>query len=191
MKRIIVHWTAGSYNVNETDRAHYHYIVDGTGKVIAGIHKPEDNASTSDGNYAAHTKNCNTDSIGISIASMAGAVENPFSAGKYPLTKLQWDTMVDRVAQLAKKYNIPVSKETILTHAEVEGTLGIQQNGKWDITRLPFDESVKGAAAVGDKLRKEVSEAMAVAPPVVAPKYVTREELADIFMKIANELRSI
>jgi hypothetical protein len=49
---------------------------------------------------------------------------------------------------------------TILTHAEVEPNLRIKQKGKWDITRLPFDDTVRGHAPVGDKLRREVAAAL-------------------------------
>lgn len=43
MKRIILHWTAGSYQPNHTDFEHYHYLVNGQGLVIEGKYKPEDN----------------------------------------------------------------------------------------------------------------------------------------------------
>jgi lipocalin len=193
LNKIICHWTAGSYNVNEQDKEHYHFIIDGTGKVITGDYPPEANISTSDADgYAAHTRGCNTGAIGVSIAAMAGAVENPFDAGKYPVLQLQWGAMVKLVADLAKKYNIPVSTRTILTHAEVEGTLGIQQAGKWDITRLPFEPATIGAKAIGDKLRKEVQAMLgvminvAVTPP--APRFVTHEELAKAFRDLADKL---
>lgn len=156
-KGIVVHWTAGTNKVSSLDRQHYHFIVDGAGNVVPGIHKPEDNDSTSDGRYAAHTRGANTGRIGVSMAGMRGAVESPFEAGPSPLTKPQWDAMVKLVASLCKKYKIKVSPETVLTHAEVEKTLGIKQKGKWDITRLPFNKTVIGAKAVGDLLRKEVS----------------------------------
>ena len=58
-----------------------------------------------------------------------------------------------------KQYKITVTPQTVLTHAEVEKTLGVKQKGKWDITRLPYNKNVVGAKAVGDLLRKEVSAA--------------------------------
>jgi N-acetyl-anhydromuramyl-L-alanine amidase AmpD len=112
---------------------------------------------TGDGDYAAHTRGCNTGSIGVSLACMAGATETPFNAGKFPMTEKQWVAMIEGIAQLCKFYKIPVSPQTVLSHAEVQGTLGIKQAGKWDFTRLAFDPTVKGAKACGDRMRKEVA----------------------------------
>jgi N-acetyl-anhydromuramyl-L-alanine amidase AmpD len=187
--RVIVHWTAGSYTVNATDKEHYHFIVNGAGNVVVGDLPPEANISTSDGDgYAAHTRGANTGAIGVSIACMAGAVESPFNPGQYPLTKVQWDAMIKQVAVLCAKYDIPVTKQSVLTHAEVEGTLGIEQAGKWDITRLPFDDTVRGATEVGDKMRREVVAALKPQAKPDTPLYVTRRELAEIFRRMAREL---
>jgi hypothetical protein len=81
--------------------------------------------------------------------------------------------MILLVADLARKYKIPVTPQTILTHAEVQGTLGITQKNKWDITRLPWDSGRKGAKAIGDHLRAGVKLAMVPAAqkqPLQAPK---------------------
>lgn len=158
-KGIVVHWTAGSNSVSQIDRDHYHFIVDGAGNVVQGIHTVEDNDNTSDGDYAAHTRGANTGRIGVGMAGMRGAIENPFESGPSPLTKPQWAAMIKLVQQLAEKYKIPVTPQTILTHAEVEKTLGIKQRGKWDITRIPFRPDLIGAKACGDFLRAEVKGA--------------------------------
>lgn len=165
MKRIIVHWTAGSNKASEHDKKHYHFLIDGAGNVVPGLFKPEDNLSTADGHYAAHTKNCNTGSIGVSLCGMHEAVEQPFKTGPYPINKRQWDRMILLVADLARKYKIPVTAQTVLTHAEVQPNLGIAQNGKWDITRLPWDSGRQGAKAVGDHLRAGVKLATVPAAP--------------------------
>ncbi len=157
MKRIIIHWTAGGHNPTATDLEHYHEVIDGKGNVHTGEHPIADNASTADGDYAAHTRGCNTGSIGIAVAAMAGAVERPFSAGRYPVTNDQVAALCARVAYLAKLFGIPVTRETILTHAEVERTLGIAQRGKWDITWLPGMKAPGDAIAVGDQLRAKIS----------------------------------
>lgn len=157
MKRIIVHWTAGSYTASALDKEHYHFVVDGDGRVHAGLHRVSANvAPLREGKYAAHTLSCNTGSIGVSVACMAGAVEAPFNGGKFPLKQGQFERLADVVAELCAAYKIPVSRETVLSHAEVQQTLGIKQRGKWDIAVLPFDRSVVGARAVGDKLREMV-----------------------------------
>lgn len=40
MKRIILHWSAGSYKPNSTDMAHYHYLIDGEGEIKEGFANP-------------------------------------------------------------------------------------------------------------------------------------------------------
>ena len=72
MKRIIIHWTAGSHKASSVDKEHYHMIVNGDGTVVNGDHKIEDNLSTADGVYAAHTKGANTGAIGVAMAGMLG-----------------------------------------------------------------------------------------------------------------------
>lgn len=154
---IVVHWSAGAHLVSALDKEHYHIIVGGDCKLVKGDHDISDNVDVSDDDYAAHTRGANTRRIGLSMACMAGAIENPFNAGKFPMRKLQWDTCMQAAAELAAFYKIAVTPKTILTHAEVQGTLGIHQAGKWDITRLPFDPTVKGAKAVGDRMRAEIA----------------------------------
>jgi peptidoglycan hydrolase-like protein with peptidoglycan-binding domain len=160
LKRIVLHWSAGTHTVGGVDREHYHYIVDGSGRVHEGDHEPEDNISASDGDYAAHTRGTNTGSIGVSVAAMHGARERPFDAGPYPITKKQLASFIDLVARLAKAYGIPVTRSTILTHAEVERTLGRVQNGKWDITWIPGMTRVGDPIAVGDQLRDRIRAKM-------------------------------
>lgn len=157
MLRVIVHWTAGTYAASENDRSHYHILFDGSGKPVRGIPSIKLNETVKTGSgYAAHTLGWNSGSIGVSLCCMGGAVESPFSAGKYPMTREQWDAMTWAVADLSRRYGIPVTDKTVLTHAEVQNNLGIAQRGKWDITRLAFDPSVVGAKACGDKMRAEV-----------------------------------
>lgn len=161
MVGIVAHWSAGGYRASEADKEHYHVIVEGDGVYVRGDHPITDNVSTADDDYAAHTRGANTGRIGISCAAMAGAVESPFNPGKFPLTEIQWNRMAEAIGVMCKFYGIPVTPKTVLTHAEVQGTLGIQQAGKWDFTRLAFDPSVKGAKACGDRLRAQVSAALA------------------------------
>lgn len=156
MARVVIHWTAGTYVIGATDKEHYHFILDGAGVLHRGDHSIDDNISTADGDYAAHTRGCNTGAIGYALAGMAGAVESPFNAGRWPIKRQQWDQMIVDLAKLCRVYSIPPTSKFLLTHAEVQRTLGIAQRGKWDIARLPFDTSVKGARAVGDRMRAEV-----------------------------------
>lgn len=159
--RVIVHWTAGQHRASATDREHYHILVEGDGRLIRGIPTIDKNdASGARTGYAAHTLHCNTGSAGVSMCAMAQAVESPFSPGPAPLTQVQWSAMTQVVADLCRRYGIPITERTVLTHAEVQPNLGITQRGKWDVTRLPFDPKTVGHRAVGDLLRRQVAALM-------------------------------
>ena len=135
MKRIICHWTAGGHKATPIDREHYHFMIEDDGTVVRGDHSIKDNVSTADGKYAAHTLGCNTGSIGVSVCCMADAQQQPFHAGSYPMTQIQWETMARVVAELCAHYNIPVTRQTVLGHGEVQANLGIAQRGNG--TRWP------------------------------------------------------
>lgn len=158
MERIIVHWTAGPHKATGLDRSHYHLIIQGDGTLVRGDRSIADNEAPIRGAYAAHTLSCNSGSIGVSLACMAGAVESPFNAGSAPMTRAQWDRLPAVLAALCGRYGIHVTPRTVLSHAEVQGTLGIKQRGKWDIARLAFDPSVVGAKACGDIFRARTTE---------------------------------
>jgi N-acetylmuramoyl-L-alanine amidase len=171
MKRIIWHWSAGGHKATALDKKHYHFIIEGDGTVVAGDKPAEANLSTKDGDYMAHTLGANTGAIGVSVAAMAGAVERPFNAGKAPITQAQVASLVTLTRKLAQKYSIPIARDTILSHAEVQPTLGIKQRGKWDIAWLPGMDKPGDPIAVGDILR-----AMVTLPPshIVARPVTTK-----------------
>ena len=162
MSRIHLHWTGGAYAANATDRKSYHIVIDGTPKLIRGDKSIKLNEAPIRGSYAGHTLGANSGAIGISICAMGGADvrESPFVAGRYPITREQWDLAIPAIADLAKRYRIPVTPKTILTHAEVQADLGIAQKNKWDITRLVFLPTVVGAKAIGDLMRRSVAAAL-------------------------------
>lgn len=164
MLRIIGHWTAGGHRANSTDKRAYHVLVEGDGNVIRGTASIEMNSGKIKDGYAAHTLNCNTGSIGASMCGMAGAVEVPFNAGAAPLTRVQFDRFCELVAELCRRYGIPVTPKTVLFHAEVQSNLGIKQRNKWDIARLPFDPAVVGAHAIGELMRSKVRALLAGEP---------------------------
>jgi hypothetical protein len=177
MVRVICHWTAGAWKANSSDVAHYHILIEDDGRLVRGSYSIKDNVNTSDGRYAAHTKSCNTESIGVSLCCMAGAIENPFDPGKYPMTEKQWETLSIVVAELCEFYSIKVTPQTVLSHAEVQANLGKPQEGKWDYTRLAFDPTTKGAKECGDKLRGEVQQKLlSPAPSVAAVEAVATAE---------------
>lgn len=165
MKRVIWHWTAGRHQPSGVDRAHYHFLIDGRGEVHDGTFPPEANERIVDGRgYAAHTRACNTGSIGVAVCAMAGAVERPFDAGRFPITPAQVDALVALTARLCREYGIPVAGRTVLSHAEVQPTLGIRQAGKIDIMWLPGMEAMGSPIAIGDRLRSLVRARMQDVP---------------------------
>jgi N-acetyl-anhydromuramyl-L-alanine amidase AmpD len=159
LQRIIMHWTAGGRSASGLDKEHYHFIVQQDGAVVSGKFKPEDNISTGDGKYAAHTLNCNTGSIGVALCGMAGATERPFNAGLHPIRWPQIAVMCSLIAKLCHQYGIPVTRQTVLSHAEVQPTLGIKQKGKWDIAWLPGWTAPIDPGGVGDRLRHDILQA--------------------------------
>lgn len=162
--RLILHWTAGQHRASEFDRGHYHVLVEGDGTPIRGVPTIDLNSlPAARRGYAAHTRNCNTGSIGLSLCCMGGddVRERPFNGGRWPLTKAQWDAGSAIAAQLCKHYNIPVTAKTVLSHAEVQANLGIAQRGKWDIAKLPFDPAFDTARECGDRFRIETAAKLA------------------------------
>ena len=160
IKRIILHWTGGTHSVSAADRAHYHRIIDGDGPVHDGHLPPEENISTADGLYAAHARACNTGAVGVALAGMQGAVERPFQWGRHPLRPAQLEALAGECARLCVQYGLPVRRETVLTHAEIQPTLGIAQRGKWDITVLPGMHQPGAPVEVGDELRARIDAAL-------------------------------
>lgn len=170
MRRIIGHWTAGGNKANAMDKRAYHVLVEGDANVVRGnpsiaLNVPKNGVLPN--GYAAHTLNTNSDSIGVSMCGMAGAVESPFNAGSAPLTAAQFDRFCEVLAALCRRYSIPVGPKTVLFHAEVQSNLGIQQRAKWDVARLPFNTSVVGAKAIGDLMRSKVATLLARQEPTV------------------------
>jgi N-acetyl-anhydromuramyl-L-alanine amidase AmpD len=136
MNTIILHWTAGQNIPNDTERQHYHFLVDSAGKVHKGNLKPEDNENCQDGKYAAHCGGGNTGSIGVALCGMRG-YESPQKLGKYPLTKKQCESAFKLCAELCKKYNIPTTK--VITHKDFGLTHPKTSSyGKIDICWLPY-----------------------------------------------------
>ena len=155
MKRIIIHWTAGTYFPTEFEKSHYHFLVDKNGKIYSGKFKPGNNEVCKIGNYAAHTGGGNTGSIGVAICGMA-EFKNSKSVGNYPILKKQFESTMKLCAELAKKYKIPITPQTVLTHYE----FGINNPkttsaGKIDIVYLPPYSWVK-KEEVGSFIRTKV-----------------------------------
>jgi N-acetyl-anhydromuramyl-L-alanine amidase AmpD len=158
---IVFHWTAGGPKASALDKQHYHYMVQQDGSVAPGDHTPEDNLNIAGGDYAAHTLNANTGRIGVAMCGMMGAQERPFRAGSSPITWGQVNALSSLLADLCRRYSIPVTKRTVLSHAEVQPTLGITQRGKWDVAWLPGMAAAGDPVLIGDRIRADVVRRMA------------------------------
>jgi hypothetical protein len=158
------HWTAGADGVNDVEKDAYNFICSRQGFTVPGDFPPEAqtpaNIKRGSNFYAAHTLNANSYRIGYAADAMAGAQERPLNWGSAPLTEVQIREMMKFTAGLVRVYKLTVSRQTLLSHAEVERTLGIKQRAKWDITCLPGDVRVRDAIEVGDILRDMVVKAM-------------------------------
>ena len=157
MEGIHWHWPAGRHMPGAAEFAAYHFLIDGmTGKWHRGVPVRLNSGSLKPG-YAAHTLNANTNRIGIGLCGMGGATEVPFNPGQWPIRAFQVDSLIEGCKQLSRFYNIPVTRRTMLSHAEVETTLGIKQRAKWDWTRLPDEvTSLRGALNIGDWIRGRI-----------------------------------
>ena len=158
LHRVHWHWTAGADGLIDMERRAYNELVDRDGNVWDGVFRPEAQATYRIGRAASHTLNANTGAIGLAADAMAGAQERPFFAGAAPLTWPQVHALCERTAQHCEMYDIPVSKWSTLTHAEVQPTLGIRQRFKWDITWLPDMSAPGDPVQIGERLRGMVRE---------------------------------
>lgn len=161
MRRIIWHHTAGGYSPSDVDLRAYHRLVTGDGEVVAGDHPISANAPGGrlvSGNYAAHTRSLNTGSIGLSMCAMHGADWSKPRAAQYFPRPEQVDAMLRETARLCREYGIAAGRRTVLSHAEVETTLGVAQRGKWDFDYDPVGiRETRNPVAIGDELRRKVA----------------------------------
>ena len=161
MKRIILHWTAGTNQPCNTDYQHYHYLVNGDGVVVEGkfpvsaneVCKADKNGKAL---YAAHCGGGNTGSIGVSMCGMYVPANTNIKNTKYPLTKVQCEATFKLLAQLCKKYGFAVTPQTVMTHYEFgKANPKTSSAGKIDIIFLPAYPDVK-QAEIGDFIRSKV-----------------------------------
>ena len=172
MNRIIGHHTGGANTPNATDLAAYHRLIDGDGQPHDGKHPIAANApgrALVSGTYAAHCLNLNSGSIGVAVCAMANAAWGSVASWTHPVKPVQVDALVREIARLCRIYGITPSRRTVLSHAEVEITLGVKQRNKWD-----FDYPLRGGIrrdpiAIGDELRREIEIALLGKPAPVAP----------------------
>lgn len=181
MNRLIWHHTGGGYRPSPDDLRAYHRLIDRDGAVHQGhfpISANSPRRRLTPGTYAAHCQNLNGGSVGSSICAMKGAEWSQIGRWTHPILPVQVDALIRDSAEICLAEGIDVSRETTLSHAEVETTLGVDQRAKWD-----FDYPVRGgpgardAIAIGDELRAELRRAItylrqsAATPPIHRPAW--------------------
>ncbi len=173
VNRIVMHHSAGALTPSAFDLQHYHRMVSGSGKVLAGKFPISANAigrKLISGTYAAHTMNLNGGAIGLALAAMANAQwADPRACRAFP-TRLQMDVFVAEAARLCREYGIEVTRQTVLSHAEVQTTLGVTQAGKWDFDYDPYGIlDSRDPVLIGDILRENIRAAMGAGLLVETP----------------------
>lgn len=153
MKRIIIHWTAGTYSPNPCDYEHYHFLINGDGLVLHGNYEPKDNLNCKDGKYAAHTEMGNTGSIGVAFCGMRN-FKSQEDHGLFPLRAKQCEAGFKFIAELCIKYKIKITPQTVLTHYEFDCNRG-KEGRKIDIICLPYTYLPK--KEIGNYIRKRIS----------------------------------
>lgn len=160
IRGIVWHWTASTYEVTPYDLQHYNDVHDYKGNSYDGA-APAFHQANYDwrrGVGVSHTRMMNTGWIGQSVSAMHGAEGWPMDWGEYPLTWQGIDAMLERSAEYAEEYDIPCSKWSMLTHAEVQPTLGVRQRGKWDYVVLPGMDKPIDPVECGDILRERMKK---------------------------------
>lgn len=84
----------------------------------------------------------------------------PFNWGLAPIKPAQIEALTALSAQLCARYGLTASRETVLTHAEVQPSLGIRQNGKWDIRIISGIDRPGDAIEIGYRLREMIAAEM-------------------------------
>lgn len=164
INRLVMHHSAGNLEPTAYDLQHYHRMVTGAGKVLSGKFPISANAlgrKLTRGTYAAHTLNLNSGAIGLGMACMKDAQwASPRACAAFPRPE-QVDAFVAEAARLCDLYGIPVTRRTVLSHAELQVTLGVTQKGKWDFDYDPYgDLDTRDPVKIGDMLRERIASAL-------------------------------
>lgn len=156
--RVHWHWTAGAYGIIGMERRAYNGLIDQHGNRHDGEFSFATQAKYRVGHAASHTRMFNTGAIGLSCDAMHGANERPFRSGDHPLTWEQLWAMCEWTAEICAAFDIPITKWSTVSHAEIQPTFGVRQNWKWDFKWLPDMADVGDPVKVGDRLRGMTKE---------------------------------
>lgn len=148
INRIYLHWSAGHYNQTFED---YHINITGDGNI---------HISTNDfSEYKPHTWRRNTGAIAVSLDCCYNAQANSgynTNFGNEPPTPEQIESMAKVVAALCSSLNLSITKENVMTHAEIAsldnyGPGSGDSQTRWDLWYLrDFDGKMKSG---GDIIR--------------------------------------
>ena len=159
LTKIVIHWTGGSESL-DLDR--YHYVVDRAGIVHKGLKPPEANIPSNGkflregiDHYVKHCGGGNSMAIGISAVGMFG-YDSKTRKTSYPITEIQMEALFAECAKLCKQYNIPITEDTVFTHAEFgRKNPNTSSRGKVDIEFLPYKRELAGSN-VGPYIRNKI-----------------------------------
>lgn len=169
MTGLHLHHTGGAYTANTIDLNSYHRLTQGDGSIVSGKWSILDNAAgrIRKGQYAAHTLNANTGKIGLAMCAMGGGEWRDPRTCKFFPVKEQVDAFIAEAARLCRTWDIKVTRKTVLTHAEVQETLGIRQKNKWDFDYDPYAVlDTRDPIEIGDMIREKISAQMGILPDV-------------------------
>ncbi|ANJ20725.1 hypothetical protein RDp07_gp65 [Roseobacter phage RD-1410Ws-07] len=162
VRGVVWHWTAGANGLIELELNAYNFLHDTIGRTYDGNHTIAEQVRYDwrKGIGASHTRKMNTGWVGCSVDAMAGSKQaNPMQWGSHPITWDGIDAMLEQTADICEEYEVPISKWTTLSHAEVQPTLGVKQKWKWDYTVLPGEiNGFQDPVEIGDKLRARMLE---------------------------------
>lgn len=158
---LVWHWTAGRDMPTPDDMSHYNDVFDCDGNQYDGGARIEHQANYDwrKGVGVSHTRNANTGRGGLAVAGMHKSQGWPsLDFGSHPITWDGIDAMLERSAEYCQNFDIPVSKWSTLSHAEVQPTLGITQQGKWDFVVHPDSTRTEDPVSIGDIFRDRLLE---------------------------------
>lgn len=157
-KRVILHWTAGRYVASTDERTHYHYLAQSDGQIVSGVPVANNMRQLARGSvdYAAHTRGFNSFSVGMAACGMMGAIQGG-DLGRFPLLEGQVKSLCRFAGYCCRLWDLPVTQDTVFTHAEAPRLHGVSQAGKWDIDVLPWLPDLT-PEQVGQWLRAQVAE---------------------------------
>lgn len=138
--KIYLHATFGNY---EQVPPNYHYCIRGDGTVV------ENAAPTT--YLSDHTKRRNMGSIAIALCCMGNSVVDRF--GTYLPTPVQIEKMASLIATLCNRFDIPLTSNHVMTHAEAARLDGYFPD-KWDLWKLTeTGEDWSGGVILREKAR--------------------------------------